>query len=562
MKKNKFMFYAKIITLFLIPSLYTVVYLSSNSDPYGNMNKIPVAIINNDQGFKIDNDVVNVGQDVTDKLIKSNAFKFTQINAKKFSYDNFFMEIVIPKDFSKHIIDFTNEDYKQAIIKVEVDESKNYIFASIAQEALIQMGSEINQGIVTNYLQLSLKQLGVSIDTINKYNESISNFIEETNDSIDQIQGNLLNQIEISQNEYEKAKKDTKLDASMASASLNKKINKINSDINSEINNININFKKVVDNFTKIKKEILSVTKNKRILMILDKIEGNLNNIQLQINKIQDSKKLIPEINQEQLSGDIDKQIKKIEDIVDQYIKEVKAYSINIDEIQREINQSDLLHKKLTLEGNLNNIVTFFATPVIFDTNRENKVETYGEGLAAFFISLSLFVGALILMTVLPFEELQKEMKNLTLRKMLLFYGMFAIGQVAVLYALLIKINGLHFIHPIMFIIYSFVLSLFFIVLALILTLILKDIGKFIVFVLLILQLGASAGTFPIETAPTFFRMINPFLPMSYSVVKYREILFVSDAHILNQVFIFLGLIVALLLIIWVYVKKYNIFEK
>ena len=44
-------------------------------------------------------------------------------------------------------------------------------------------------------------------------------------------------------------------------------------------------------------------------------------------------------------------------------------------------------------------------------------------------------------------------------------------------------------------------------------------VGKFLSIVLLMLQLTSAAGTFPIETVPRFFQVINPFLPMTYVVV-------------------------------------------
>lgn len=36
------------------------------------------------------------------------------------------------------------------------------------------------------------------------------------------------------------------------------------------------------------------------------------------------------------------------------------------------------------------------------------------------------------------------------------------------------------------------------------------------------LQLAYSGGTFPIETAPAFYRVINNIVPMSYSVDTLR----------------------------------------
>ncbi len=54
----------------------------------------------------------------------------------------------------------------------------------------------------------------------------------------------------------------------------------------------------------------------------------------------------------------------------------------------------------------------------------------------------------------------------------------------------------------------------------------LGNIGKFIAIVFLIIQLSASAGTFPIETAGTIYQTVHPILPMSYVIAAMRESIF------------------------------------
>ena len=47
--------------------------------------------------------------------------------------------------------------------------------------------------------------------------------------------------------------------------------------------------------------------------------------------------------------------------------------------------------------------------------------------------------------------------------------------------------------------------------------------GRFLAMVLLVLQLGSSEGTFPIQTANEFFQAINPLVPMTYSIRALRQ---------------------------------------
>ncbi len=70
--------------------------------------------------------------------------------------------------------------------------------------------------------------------------------------------------------------------------------------------------------------------------------------------------------------------------------------------------------------------------------------------------------------------------------------------------------------------------------------------GKFVAVVLLMLQLTSSAGTFPIQTVPRFFQVINPFLPMTYVVTGLRQAISGGDtSRVLWCALILLGYAVA-----------------
>ena len=75
----------------------------------------------------------------------------------------------------------------------------------------------------------------------------------------------------------------------------------------------------------------------------------------------------------------------------------------------------------------------------------------------------------------------------------------------------------------------------------------LNDIGKFISLILLVLQLAASGGTFPVETVTKGFRWLHNLLPMTYSVNLLREILVKIDMSLLTNNILVLGFILALL---------------
>ena len=86
-----------------------------------------------------------------------------------------------------------------------------------------------------------------------------------------------------------------------------------------------------------------------------------------------------------------------------------------------------------------------------------------------------------------------------------------------------------------------------------------KDIGKFIALILLVLQLAAAGGTFPIETVTKGFRFLNGMLPMTYTVKLLRESLVTIESSLLVIVIcILLGFVILNLISNVYHIKKDN----
>jgi putative membrane protein len=77
----------------------------------------------------------------------------------------------------------------------------------------------------------------------------------------------------------------------------------------------------------------------------------------------------------------------------------------------------------------------------------------------------------------------------------------------------------------------------------------LGDVGKFLVILLLILQLTASGGTFPNELVPKFFVNINPYMPMTYAIYALKEPISGHNSSFLNQNIIILAVIMVVFLV-------------
>ena len=177
------------------------------------------------------------------------------------------------------------------------------------------------------------------------------------------------------------------------------------------------------------------------------------------------------------------------------------------------------------------------ANPVQVENEKINEVPNYGTGFTPYFLSLGLFVGALLLSIVYPLREpsvVPSSGFNWFLRK---FLGLFTIGVLQALISSGILLIGLKIeVQSVpLFILFSIITSLVFIALIQFLVTCFDDPGRFMAIIILILQLTTSAGTFPLELIPKALQPFNAMLPMTYSVSGFKAVVSSGDYGVMWQ---------------------------
>ena len=165
------------------------------------------------------------------------------------------------------------------------------------------------------------------------------------------------------------------------------------------------------------------------------------------------------------------------------------------------------------------------ASPVKSETTKQGDVPNYGYALAPYVLSLSLFVGAIALNIIYPIRKTFAEQEN-AFRWWLAkasVTGVAAFVQATILMLIMVYCLGLVPDHPVNFIGAIYLTSFVYMSIVSLLVIVLDNPGRFLAMVLLVLQLGSSEGTFPIQTANSFFQAVNPLVPMTYSIRALRQ---------------------------------------
>ena len=167
----------------------------------------------------------------------------------------------------------------------------------------------------------------------------------------------------------------------------------------------------------------------------------------------------------------------------------------------------------------------FFAEPVKLDEHTIFPIENYGSGMTPFYTVLSIWVGGLLLISLLATDVPRPE--NFSSQS--IYFGKFMTFSFIGLLQTLIVTNGDIFLlhvkmaNPVWFVIFGLFISLVFITIIYTFVSIFGDVGKALAIVMLVLQIAGSGGTYPVVLLPKFFQIISPFLPFTYAVDLMRE---------------------------------------
>lgn len=180
---------------------------------------------------------------------------------------------------------------------------------------------------------------------------------------------------------------------------------------------------------------------------------------------------------------------------------------------------------------------TMMSGPVALTTERLHPVPNYGTGFAPYFIPLALWVGALMayfIIRPLGGRALASTLPDYQVALSSLWPALAVSSVQAIVMLLVLQFAlGLHPVNVLAFYGFALVSALCFTTILQWLSATFGPVGKFVAVVLLMLQLTSSAGTFPLQLVPKFFRVINPVLPMTYVVQGLRQAISGNDLHLL-----------------------------
>ncbi|MGI5874591.1 MAG: YhgE/Pip family protein [Bacillota bacterium] len=661
--RHNYIAWVVIIGLVIIPSLYAWFSTYAFWDPYGNTGNLTIAVANCDEGFRGDllPMEINIGKKVEEALRDNDDIHWIFVD-KKDAIDGvksgkYYASLVIPADFSRHMLRIFSGDTEKATIDYYINEKKNAIAAKVTGEGAAMVENRIDEAFAMTIAQISVDTLETvanhldneDSDAIAAYIEteitSLSGGLSATADTVDALieMNTALNDIlalgdDALNNSAAIMSKDTSAlsgDGKKAQ-DLSKEMNDIaakmdavydttssiykdiDSRISASLNNLNgdaaaaadaLNASKnevqaIIDRYESYRGAVANLAASLPDDLVLKSALGDLSadlgeaiarqkqlrdNIESAANDLSSAasdlasgqqnisaaiadgssslnasrgdfqKKVRPEWEElitltektgesavtiaqnlnddisaaQKLSGSAKNDLSALNTALAETADRLREASNKLDNVGSVIigdNGSIGAVLKNVLENDGESVGAFFASAVAVETNKIYPVENFASGMAPFYLSLALYVGALVmvaLMKVNPSAKTVSTLENAKEYQIYLgrYFIFFAIGIAqSVLAALgLLFFVEIQCIHPLMFLLASLYCGFVFVFFLYTLTASFGNIGKVIAVIIMVLQVGGSGGTIPIQLAPDFFRMVHPFLPFTHSMAIFRE---------------------------------------
>lgn len=580
---------AAIVVLMLLPLVYGALYLWAYWDPFGHVNKMPVALVNADKGATVSGQHVNIGEEISKSLTADGSMDWHVLSLDEarsgVDHGNYYFMLELPPDFSEAIASPLTGEPKQANLVAVYNDANNYISSSIGRTAIDQVlnavstrisGQAVNQvlsvvvssgaGIqqaADGARQLAdgavkvddgAGQLATGLHTARPGSAQLATGAKQLSDGINQATDPLLTVTKAVANIG--GSTDKLQQGAEALRQANDQIDGIAKAQDSAANALTAVIDQLAGRqdpaantlrgiqdqlrehqFTPQVRQQLTDAENASIAMT-ETLRGPGSPLKSALDQVGGKgQELTNKLTQlrngaQQLAtgnAQLASGIAKMDDGAQQLKSGTAQLRSGSAELATKLTDGA---KQVPTWSNQqkNAIADTIGGPVHLETAHENAAPNFGTGMAPFFVTLALFFGALVLWMILrPLQTRAIAAEVLPLRVALSSYlpaATIGIFQAIILYCVVRFALGMHAAHPVAMLGFMVLISFAFIAATqAINALVGPAVGRVLLMALLMLQLVSAGGMYPVETTSRPFQILHKYDPMTYGVNGLRQLI-------------------------------------
>jgi len=223
----------------------------------------------------------------------------------------------------------------------------------------------------------------------------------------------------------------------------------------------------------------------------------------------------------------VEEAVHKAADMVQNELPNLEAtLTKTADSIRNFEDEYDLGEIISLLKNDIQQESDFISDPIVLNENSLFPIPNYGSANSPFYTTLSLWVGALLLISLLRVDV--RDPEGIYTPNQIYFGRWLTFVTIGLCQSLIVTLGDMFILkayvaEPVAFVLFSMFISLVFMTIVYTLVSVFGNLGKGLAIIFLVLQLSGSGGTFPIQVAPPFFQKINPYLPFTHAINLLRE---------------------------------------
>jgi putative membrane protein len=552
---------AAIVVLMLLPLVYGALYLWAYWDPFGHVNKMPVALVNSDRGAVVSGQKINAGDEIAKSLTADRSLDWHVVTPQEahdgVEHGRYYFMLELPPDFSAAIASPVTGQPRQANLIAVYNDANNYISTSIGRTAISQVlnavssrisGQAVNQvlSVVVSsgsgikqaadgarQLDDGAGQLLAGLDSARSGSAQLATGAKQLSDGINQATDPLLAvtkaiaQIGGGTAAFQQAADQINAIATAqdtAANGLSSVINQLSASQDPVATGAAGTLRGIQDQlrqhqFTPQIRQQLVDAQNATgpLKSALDQVGSKGQDLTNKLTQLRDGAQQVASGNAQLADG-----IAQLDDGAKQLKSGSAELATKLAEGANQVPNWTNQQKEA--------VANTIGGPVNLETTHENAAPNFGTGMAPFFLTLALFFGALVLWMVLrPLQNRAIAAEVIAIRVALASYlPAVAIGilQAIILYGVVRFALGMHAAHPFAMLGFMILISCSFIAATqAINALVGPAVGRVLIMALLMLQLVSAGGMYPVETTSKPFQVFHRFDPMTYGVNGLRQLI-------------------------------------
>ncbi|MFZ1161416.1 YhgE/Pip family protein [Mycobacterium sp.] len=582
-----------IVVLMLLPLVYGALYLWAFWDPFGHVNKMPVALVNSDRGAVVSGQQFNAGAEISKSLTADGSLDWHVVSPEEahrgVEHGKYYFMVELPPDFSAAIASPVTGQPKKANLIAVYNDANNYISTSIGRTAISQVlnavssrisGQAVNQmlSVVVSsgsgikqaadgaaQLDNGTGQLVTGLDSARSGSEKLAAGAKQLSDGINQATDPLLavtkalsqiggntEQLQQGATALQQANDQIGTIATAQDSAANS-LSSVIDQLSARQDPLANTLRGVQDQlrghqFTPEIRQRLTDAQNAAIAMTsglrnpgsplgsaLDQVGTKNRDLTNKLTQLRDGAQQVASGNAELASG-----IAKLDDGAHQLKAGSSELATKLADGAKQIPNWTTQQKDAVAET--------IGGPVQLETSHENAAPNFGTGMAPFFLTLALFFGALVLWMILrPLQSRAIAAEVLPIRVALSSYlpaAVIALFQAVILYGVVRFGLGMHVVHPASMLGFMILISFAFVAATqAINALVGPAVGRVLIMALLMLQLVSAGGMYPVETTSKPFQFLHRFDPMTYGVNGLRQLILGGiDGRLWQAILVLIGI--------------------